>query len=167
MFLYALVWLVPVVGGPVGRLATMVHEWLRAPYTHVETITLDRLGGTSVAIDEHPRHIRVMFGFLVAFVGFWLTAIFGAYFAAGTILFGGGAWLAVYILGALGRTSLDVFDDLDVDPVGAVSSTPSADEARADPDRYDLPMSIEATEGDVSRYRGGVLIPRNKSNQWG
>lgn len=80
-----------------------------------------------------------MFGFLVAFVGFWITAIFGAYFAAGTILFGGGAWLAVYVLRALGRTSLNVLDDLDVDvdPVGTLSSTLSANEARADPDRYD------------------------------
>ena len=163
VFLYALIWLITVAGGPIGRLALRVHQWLRAPYTHVETRVLDWLGGTSVAIDEHPRHIRVMFGFLVAFIGFWLTAIFGAYFAAGVILFGGGAWLTVYVLRALGRTSFDVLDDLDVDPISAVSSTPSADEAHADPDRYDLPMSIEATEGDVSRYRGGVLIPRNKS----
>ena len=165
VFLYAAAWLLTAADGPVGRLAARLHEQLRAPYTHVETGVLDWLGGTSVAVDEHPRHIRVMFGFLVAFVGFWITAIFGAYFAAGTILFGGGAWLAVYVLRALGRTSLDVLDDLDfdVDPIGALSSTPSADEARADPDRYDLPMSIEATEGDVSRYRGGVLIPRNKS----
>ena len=164
VFLYAVAWLLTVADGSVGRFAARLHEQLRAPYTLAERRVLDWLGGTSVAVDEHPRHIRVMFGFLVAFVGFWITVVFGAYFAAGTILFGGGAWLAVYVLRALGRTSLDVLDDLDVDvdPVGTLSSTPSADEARADPD-HDLPMSIEATEGDVSRYRGGVLIPRNKS----
>jgi hypothetical protein len=165
VILYAVAWLLTVADGSIGRLATGLYGWLRAPYTHVETIALDWLGGTSVAIDEHPRHVRVMFGFLVAFVGFWVTAIFGAYLAAGVILLGGGAWLAVYVLRVLGRTSLNVLGDLDVDldPIGSLSSTPSADEARADSDRYDLPMSIEATEGDVSRYRGGVLIPRNKS----
>jgi hypothetical protein len=69
----------------------------------------------------------------------------------------------VYLVRALGRGSLNFLDRLGVDVVGTVTGTPSASDARDDPDHYALPMGIQATDGAPSRYRGGLLIPRTKS----